>query len=175
MDTDPSSAVAASQNEGDPRKTRRPPPVVITAAANLMQLQQEIESVVKGNFEFRNTRNGTRVITKTLADFAAVKSHLETYHLPYFTFYPKYQKPIKTRIRHLPVNIPAEAISDGLMGLGCDIISVKQMASTRRSPSEETPTKNLPLFLIILPRMAKSQEIFRLTALCHIVFRVIDN
>jgi hypothetical protein len=58
------------------------------------------------------------------------------------------------------------------MELGFDIISVKQMTSTHWSQSEETPTKNLPLFLITLPRTAESQEIFRLTALCHIAIRV---
>jgi hypothetical protein len=133
-----------------------------------MQLQKIIKSVVKENFEFRNTRNGTRVITKTLADFAAVKSHLDTNNLPYFTSYRKYLKPFKAVIRHLPMNTPAEDISEGLMELGFDIINVKQVTSTRRSQSKETPTKNLPL----LPRTAKSQEIFRLTALCHIAIRV---
>jgi hypothetical protein len=47
-----------------------------------MQLQKVIKSVVKENSEFRNTRNGTRVFTKTLADFSAFKSHLETNNLP---------------------------------------------------------------------------------------------
>jgi hypothetical protein len=71
--------------------------------------------VVKENFEFRNTRKGTRVIARTLPNFAAVKSHLETNNLAYFTFYPKYLKPMKAVIRHLPVNTPAEDISEGLM------------------------------------------------------------
>jgi hypothetical protein len=95
-----------------------------------------------------------------LADFAAVKSHLEANNLPYFTFYPKYVKPFKAVIRHLPMNTPAADILEGLMELSFDIISVKQMTSTRRSQSEKTPTRNLPLFLITLPRKAKSQEIF---------------
>jgi hypothetical protein len=93
MNTDSSSAEATPQEEAVPEKTGRPPPIEITAATNLMQLQKVIKSVVKENFELRNTRNGTKVITKTLADFAAVKSHLETNNLPYFTFYPKYLKP----------------------------------------------------------------------------------
>jgi hypothetical protein len=58
------------------------------------------------------------------------------------------------------------------MDLGFDIISVKQMSTNRRSPSEGTLTKNLLLFLITLSRTAKSQEIFRLTALYHIAIRV---
>jgi hypothetical protein len=79
-----------------------------------------------------------------LADFAEVKSHLDTNNLPYFTFYPKYLHPIKAVIRHRPMNTPAEDISEGLMELGFDTISVKQITSTRRSQSEETPTKNPP-------------------------------
>jgi hypothetical protein len=110
---------------------------VITAATNLMQLQKVIKNVV---------------------DFAAVKSHLEAHNLPHFTFYPKYIKPIKAVIRYLHVNSPAEDTSEGLMDLGFDIISVKQMSSTRRSPSEGTPTKVLTLFLITLPRTAKPKR-----------------
>jgi hypothetical protein len=99
-------------------------------------------------------------------------TYVETHNLHYFTFYPKSLKPIKAVIRHLPLNTPAQDVSDGLMDLGFDIISVKQMSTTRRSPSEGTLFKNIPPFLITLPRTAKSQEILRLTDLCHIAIRV---
>jgi hypothetical protein len=46
------------------------------------------------------------------------------------------------------------------------------MTATRRSPLEESKIRNLLLFLITLPRTAKSQEIFRSSSLCHIVIRV---
>jgi hypothetical protein len=75
-------------------------------------------------------------------------------------------------IRHLPYTTPAEDISDVLVSLGFDVVSVKQMTSTRRSPPEESKVINLPLFLVTLPRTAKSQEIFRLPSLCHIAIRV---
>jgi hypothetical protein len=48
------------------------------------------------------------------------------------------------------------------------------MTTTRRSSSDETATtRNLPLFLITLPRTAKSQEIFLLPRICHIFVRVV--
>jgi hypothetical protein len=127
---------------------------VITTATNPIQLQKHLKSVVNENFEFRNTRTGTRIITKTMADSAAVRSHLETHNLSFFIFYPKSLKPIKAVIRHLPINTPTEDISDGLVSLGLDIISVKEMSTTRRS-RQGTETRNLPLFLITLPRTAK--------------------
>jgi hypothetical protein len=74
-------------------------------------------------------------------------------------------------IRHLPQNTPAQDISDGLMTLGFDVINVKQMTTTRRTP-QETKIITLLLFLITLPRTPKSQEIFRLQKLCHIAIRV---
>jgi hypothetical protein len=73
---------------------------------------------------------------------------------------------IKTVIRQLPMNIPAQDNSDGLMDLGFDVISVKYMSTNRRSLSEGTTTTNLLIFLITLPRTAKIQEIFRLRTLC---------
>jgi hypothetical protein len=172
MDTEASDTEDSPQEEATPGKTGRPPPIVITATVNLLQLQKLIKSPVKETFEFRKTRNGTRVILTTLGDFAAVKSYLETHNLHYFTFYPKSLKPIKAIVRHLHLNTPEQEISDGLEDLGFDIISVKQMSNTRRSTSEGTLSKNLPLFLISLPRTAKSQKIFRLTDLCHIAIRV---
>jgi hypothetical protein len=59
--------------------------------------------VLKDNFEFRSTRNGARIITKSMADFSAFKSYLENNSLAYFTFYPNSLKPIKAVIRHLPL------------------------------------------------------------------------
>jgi hypothetical protein len=171
MDTEASDMEESPQEEATPGKIGRPPPIVIIATVNLLQLQKLIKSVVKENFEFQNTGNGTRIITKTLGDFPAVKSYLETHNLHYFTFYPKSLKPIKAVIRHIPLNTPSQDISDGLMDLGFDI-NVKQMSTTCRSPSEGTLSKNLPLFLITLPRTAKFQEIFRLIALWHIAIRV---
>jgi hypothetical protein len=47
--------------------------------------------------------------------------------------------------------------------LGFDVISVKQMSSTRRSPDGSRPV-NLPLFLVTLPRTPKSPEIFKLSS-----------
>jgi hypothetical protein len=73
---------------------------------------------------------------------------------------------------HLPINTPAEDISDGLMSLSFDVISVKQITTTRRSSPDDPKSINLPPFLIILPRSQKSQEIFRLQSLCHIVIKV---
>jgi hypothetical protein len=46
------------------------------------------------------------------------------------------------------------------------------MTTTRRSPPEERKILNLPLFLVTLPRMAKSQQIFQLPNLGHIAIKV---
>jgi hypothetical protein len=100
--------------------------------------------VVKDDFEFRSTTNGTRIITKGMADFETVKSYFTKNKLSYYSFFPKSQKPIKAVIRHLPPNTPAEDISDGLVNSGFDVISVKQMTTTRRSLSEGTTTGNSP-------------------------------
>jgi hypothetical protein len=83
---------------------------MLSAKTNLIHLQKQLKNVVKADFEFRNTRNGTRVITKGMADFEAVKSHLSNNNLSYFSFFPKTQKPIKAVIRHLPPDTPAEDI-----------------------------------------------------------------
>jgi hypothetical protein len=45
--------------------------------------------VARQTFEFRNTKNRTRVVTKDMVDYLAVKSFYEQNSHPYFTFFPK--------------------------------------------------------------------------------------
>jgi hypothetical protein len=49
-------------------------PIALTGT-NLILLQKQLKGLVKGNFEFRNTRNGTRIVTKEMVDFSAIKSY----------------------------------------------------------------------------------------------------
>jgi hypothetical protein len=107
-----------------------------------------------------------------LANFHSVKSLFDSQRLSYFTFSPKCDKPIKAVIRHLPLDIPAKDIHDGLVNLGFDVIRVKQMTTTRRSSPEHSKITNLQLFLVTLPKTVRSQEIFRLPSLGHIAIRV---
>jgi hypothetical protein len=50
-------------------KTGKPPLIVLTSATDPIQLRKQLKGVVKDSFEFRSTRNGTEVITKTMAEF----------------------------------------------------------------------------------------------------------
>jgi hypothetical protein len=106
-----------------------------------------------------------------MVDYQSVKAHFETSNLFYYTFYPKSQKPIKAMICHLPQNTPVEDIHNGLVELGFDIISIKQLSIVQRSP-ERTTSITLPLFLVTLPRKTKSQYILKLSNLCHISITV---
>jgi hypothetical protein len=72
---------------------------------------------------------------------------------------------------YLPSNSPAQDIFDELVDVGFAVISVKQMSSARRSPDASKPI-TLLLFLVTLPRTAKSQDIFKLSSLCHISIKV---
>jgi hypothetical protein len=126
-------------------KAGRQPPIVLTSAINIINLENNLKGVVKGNYEFRSTRNGTRVITREMADYSAIRTYFDSHKLSYYTFYAKSEKPIKAVIRHLRIDTPAEDISNGLLDLGFDVISVKQMTTTRSSESGRKQT-NLPPF-----------------------------
>jgi hypothetical protein len=71
-----------------------------------------------------------------MADFQSIKSHFDANNLSYYLFSLKSEKPMKAVIRHLPLNTPAEDISDRLLSLGFDVISVKQVTATHRSSPE---------------------------------------
>jgi hypothetical protein len=92
---------STQQPDGEPQqqstsKSGRPPLIVLTSpTTNLMQLQRKFKGVVVGSFRFRNTRKGTRIVTKEMADFSAIKTFLEEKKLSYFTFSPKSENPSK--------------------------------------------------------------------------------
>jgi hypothetical protein len=74
MELESSEDTSKQADDGDQLQTPssqrgRPPPIMLTSATNLIQLQKKLKGLVKGNFEFRNTRTGTRVVTKEMADF----------------------------------------------------------------------------------------------------------
>jgi hypothetical protein len=125
------------QQQSQNRQRGRPPPIILASAINLIQLQKQLKYFVKGSFEFRNTRNGTIVVTKENKDFSAIKELFNSQNLNYFTFFPKSLKPMKAIIRHLPGNTPTEEIYEGLEELGFDIKRVKQMSTTHRSQGSE--------------------------------------
>jgi hypothetical protein len=79
-------------NDGDQGRTNqagRPPPLILSSATNLLQLQKSIKSFVKGSFEFRSTKNGSRILTKEMADFLAIKSFFLSKKFTFYTFFPK--------------------------------------------------------------------------------------
>jgi hypothetical protein len=108
MDTDASGTEATSNDDSVPGKAGRPPPIILISTTKLIQLQKQLKSVVKENFEFRSTRNGTRVIRRGMADLQSIKSYFDANNLSYCSFFPKSEKPMKAVIRHLPHNTPAQ-------------------------------------------------------------------
>jgi hypothetical protein len=52
------------QHQAPSSQVGRLPPIVLTSQVNLIQMQRQLKGLLKGNFEFRNTINGTRVVTK---------------------------------------------------------------------------------------------------------------
>jgi hypothetical protein len=130
-----------------PRKSGRPPPIMMTSTINLIRLQSDLKEHVKGKHEFRNTRNGTRIIRKEMTVYSAMKSYLEKTNLQCFTFSPNSVKPIT----------PGEDISNSLEGLGILVINVRQLMTNGIAPNEQTSVETLPLFLVTLTRNVKSQ------------------
>jgi hypothetical protein len=67
-DTD-SETIGAQNTTGAeaPRKSVRQQPTVMTSTTNFIRLQSDLKEHVRGEYKFRNTQNGTRIITKEMA------------------------------------------------------------------------------------------------------------
>jgi hypothetical protein len=161
MNTENTGSENALPEQGAPRKPGRTPPIVMTSTTNIARLQSNLKEHVKGEYEFRNTRNGTRIVTKEMEGYSAMISYLMKNNLQYFTFSLDSEKPIRPVIHHLPPDTPAKDISNNLEDLGFKVI-------TTNGKSHVEP---LPLLLVTLTRNIKSQELFQLNSLKHIIIR----
>jgi hypothetical protein len=152
-------------------KGRPPPPIVLTSEVNLLSLKKDLKAAVNEEF-FRNTASGTRITTKSMADYKTTQNILSQKGLPFFTFYTKGDKLVKAVIRHFPNNTWSEDIRVALQELGYEVISVKQMTAKRLSPEGEVTLVSLPLFLVTLVRNKQSLIIFKISRLCNKIVKV---
>jgi hypothetical protein len=148
MDTETTGAENALPEQEAPKKSGRPPSVVMTSTTNLIRLQSDLKDHVKGQYEFRNTRNETRIVTKEIADYSAMKFYLEKNNLQHFTFSTHSEKPIKAVIRHLPPDTSAEDISNSLEDLVFNVINVRQLMTNRRTPNGQTHVQRQRVYIL---------------------------
>jgi hypothetical protein len=102
-----------------------------------------------------------------MADYSSMKSYQEKNDLQYFIFSPNSEKPIDAVIRHLP-----QIGQLKLFPAAFAVINVRQLTINRTAPNGQTYVETLPLFLVTLIRNTKSQEIFKLNSLNHIIIKV---
>jgi hypothetical protein len=74
MDMETTDAENTLPKQEAPRKPGRPPPIVMTSTTNRIRLQSDLKEHVKGEYVIRNTRNGTRIITKEPVEYSLMKS-----------------------------------------------------------------------------------------------------
>jgi len=153
------------------QKRGRPPLIILTTNINLFKVQNEIKAKLRLDFALLNTTNVFRISTKRMEDYVTHKKHLDQNQTHYYTFHPKAENPIKAVIRHLLGENPGEDISNELLALGNKVHNVRKIPTTRQH-SGGSQAQALPLFLITLERNEKSQQIFTLTHLSHIIIQV---
>jgi hypothetical protein len=59
-------SIDGQQRQAPSSQVGRPPPVVLTSWVKLIQLQMQLKSLLKVNFEFRSTRMGSELSRKKL-------------------------------------------------------------------------------------------------------------
>jgi hypothetical protein len=71
-------------------------------------LQKQLKELVKGNFVFRNTRNGTRIVANEMADLSAIKSLFDNIKNVLLYIVPKISEACKGCDTTPPTEYPCE-------------------------------------------------------------------
>jgi hypothetical protein len=144
-------------------QTSRASPIVLTSGVNLIQLRRQLNGLLKGNFEYRSTRKGARVVMKEVAGLSTVCSHFASNDLSwslYMLWYGSFHSQLLQRSSQM----------------GCWTLALMLLASNnvyhRFITCRRNNHSNTSLFLMALPKMSNSHEILKLTSLCHIAVKV---
>jgi hypothetical protein len=78
MDNDAPDTESTTTEKVVSEKWGRLPPLRLTFATNLIELQKQLKGLAKDTFEFRSTKNRTRVVTKNMVDYQSVKTYFES-------------------------------------------------------------------------------------------------
>jgi hypothetical protein len=88
----------SSKQQKPTNKAGRPPPHNPDVCSEPHSAVEATKNVVKDDFEFRSAKIGIRSVPKGMDDFEKVKTHFSKSDLSYFSFFPRFQKPIKAVI-----------------------------------------------------------------------------
>jgi hypothetical protein len=152
MDTETTGAENTLPEQQALRKPGRAPPIMTTSTTNLISLRTDSTDHVKEEYKFRNTQNGTHIMTKEME----IQTGEQYFH--HFTFSPNSEKPTKAVIHHLPPDMPAEDISSSLEDLDFNVFNVRQMTATQTGPNGQIHMEPLPLLLITLTRNTRDNQ-----------------
>jgi hypothetical protein len=163
MDTETTGAENALPELEVSRKPSRLPQI-FTSTTNVIRLQSDLKDHVKGEYEFRNTRHGTSIITNEVADYLAMKSYLGKIILLYYLL-TIFRKAYEGRSpSHSSRHASGRCFQQSL--------ELMKMTATRTAPNGQTHVETLPLSLVTLTRNVISQEIFKLNSLNHVIVKV---
>lgn len=138
----------------------------------LIHLHWDLKLCIKGQFEFWSTHISFQLVTHEMASDSALWAHTDLASCHYYTFHPKSIRPMKMVICHLATYTPIENIYSGKEELSFNVVSVNQMAATWPFPEGGNQQALLLSTPITLPMNPKSQEIFQLQSMCHIIVQV---
>jgi hypothetical protein len=58
-----------------PARIVLPPPIALTSVINLVHLQNQLEKYSKAISSFKNTQNGTKIVTGEITDYSINRTH----------------------------------------------------------------------------------------------------
>jgi len=153
-------------------KQGQPFSVILMSAIILIHLQWDLKLCIKGKFEFWSTHISSQLVAYEMASDSAIWSHFDLASCHYYTFHPKSSRPVKMVIHHLSTSTHVENIYSGQEELNFNVVSVNQMTASWPFPEGGNQQVQLPSTPITLPMNPKSQEIFQLQSICHIIAQV---
>jgi hypothetical protein len=123
--------------------TGRPPLIILASSIKLLKFHGDINAIAKRNFEFRTSRNDTRVVRQEMADYSAIILNLmcKICNVSPSTLKPRNSRPSSGIF---PVPRLRRDILNELVALRFSAISVHQMTATTHGGRQSV---SQPLFL----------------------------
>lgn len=172
MDTS-GPASGSNNNQSSQVRTTGPrlPPIIVPQLPpcnNYFKYHKDLEKELGNNMKvIYNNNYGTKYHVSSLDAFHKLQGIFKERNIEFFTYLPKFQKPLQVVIKRLQKEITAEQLKEELELLDYPVINVRQMSSSSHTTSGLVVKNMLPLWVVSLKNNDLGREIYQLKGICH--------
>lgn len=169
MQTNESSTINEDYSQSnDKQNTKRFPPIIVPTLPshnNYFEYHRQLEKELGHTLKIiYHQKQGTKYHVTSQEAFDKLQNIFREKRIGYFTFTPKFQKPLQIVIKRLPTHVTAQQLQEELQVLDFPVINVRQLTITKQENGTFIKCP-IPVWVVSLTNNDYGRSIYDLKAI----------